>query len=533
MRAGAGYRLRPMIALSNYVAGSWNAGSGDAKPLHNPATEEILGEVRTGGIDFAAALEHARRRGGPALMAMTLGQRAAMLKALSKMLHEHRDELIEISGNNGGNTRGDAKFDLDGATGTLAYYAQVGATFGDRRHLVDGEGVQLGRTARFWGQHILTTRPGVALHINAFNFPAWGMGEKMACALLAGVPVIEKAGTPSALLAFRIAQLVVDSCIVPEGAFQFFGGSVTGMLDLLGPMDTVAFTGSAVTAALIRGNKNLVARNVRVNLEADSINSAVLGPDVEEGSDTFEQFLANVTVDMTQKAGQKCTAVRRIFVPEALAAPVAEALVERLRSTKVGAPLADGTRMGPVASADQLRDVRAGIDRLAQVADVLTGGSAAMPGAGYFVAPTLLRARDPQAQVLHELEVFGPCATLVPYSGEVTQAVDLCNRGGGGLVCSAYSDDRGFLETLVHGIAPWHGRIWVGSEKTHGQALGPGAVLPATIHGGPGRAGGGEELGGLRGLMPYLQRTAIQGDRAIIGRAFGDEPTGGTTSAGS
>ncbi len=514
-----------MIVLSNYVAGSWNAGSGEAKSLHNPATEEILGEVRPGGVDFAAALRQARERGGPALRAMTFGERAAMLKALSKKLHEHRDELIEISGSNGGNTRGDAKFDLDGATGTLAFYAQLGAAIGERRHLVDGEGVQLGRTARFWGQHILTARPGVAVHINAFNFPAWGMGEKMACALLAGVPVVEKAGTPSALLAYRIAQLVVESGIVPEGAFQFVGGSITGMLDLLGPMDTVAFTGSAVTAALIRGNKNLVARNVRVNLEADSINSAILGPDAEEGGDTLEQFLSNVTVDMTQKAGQKCTAVRRIFVPETMVGMVAEALVERLRSTKIGEPLASDTRMGPVASAAQLRDVRAGIDRLAEVADVLTGGSAPLPGAGYFVAPTLLRARDAGAPVLHELEVFGPCATIVAYSGKVDEVVDLCNRGGGGLVVSVYSDDRKFLEPLVHGIAPWHGRVWVGSEKTHGQALGPGAVLPATIHGGPGRAGGGEELGGLRGLMPYLQRTAIQGDRAIIGRAFGDETT--------
>ncbi|MCB9887197.1 MAG: 3,4-dehydroadipyl-CoA semialdehyde dehydrogenase [Planctomycetes bacterium] len=512
-----------MIALSNYVGGSWNAGSGDAKSLHNPATEEILGEVRPGGVDFAAALHHAREKGGPALRAMTFGERAAMLKALSKKLHEHRDELIEISGSNGGNTRGDAKFDLDGATGTLAWYAQLGAGYGDRRHLADGEGAQLGRTARFWGQHILTTRPGVAVHINAFNFPAWGMGEKMACALLAGVPVVEKAGTPSALLAYRIAQLVVESGIVPEGAFQFIGGSITGMLDLLGPMDTVAFTGSAVTAALIRGNKNLIARNVRINLEADSINSAILGPDAEEGGDTLEQFLGNVTVDMTQKAGQKCTAVRRIFVPEAMVGMVAEALVERLRSTKIGAPLEAETRMGPVASAAQLRDVRAGIDRLTEVAEVLTGGSAPMSGPGYFVAPTLLRAKDPAAPVLHELEVFGPCATIVPYSGKVEEVVDLCNRGGGGLVASAYSDDRKFLEPLVHGIAPWHGRVWVGSEKTHGQALGPGAVLPATIHGGPGRAGGGEELGGLRGLMPYMQRTAIQGDRAIIGRAFGDE----------
>ncbi|MBL8748308.1 MAG: 3,4-dehydroadipyl-CoA semialdehyde dehydrogenase [Planctomycetes bacterium] len=512
-----------MTSLQSYVRGQWIAGSGDPVTLHDPATEAVLGDVRPGGIDHAVALHHARTVGGPALRAMTFVQRAEMLKAIASLLHERRDELIEISGRNGGNTRGDAKFDLDGASGTLAFYAQLGASLPAGNVLPDGSGTQLGRTPRFWGQHVLVPRPGVAVHINAFNFPAWGMGEKMACALLAGVPVIEKAGTPSAMLAHRIAQIVVESGKVPEGAFQFVAGSVSGMLDHLGPMDTVAFTGSSVTGALIRGNKNLVAKNVRVNIEADSINPAILGPDVESGTDTLEQFLANVAVDMTQKAGQKCTAVRRILVPQAMVAEVEESLIERLRAVRIGNPLDGDVRMGPVASKDQLRDVRAGIDRLAAVADVRLGGSAPMQDKGYFVSPTLLRARDAGAPVIHELEVFGPCATIVPYSGEVAAAIDLCNRGGGGLVASAYSDDRSFVEALVAGIAPWHGRVWLGSEKTQGQALGPGAVLPATIHGGPGRAGGGEELGGLRGLHPYLQRTAVQGDRAVVARSFGLE----------
>lgn len=512
-----------MMQLQNYVAGAWTTGSGDEKALYNPSTEAQLGSIRPGGVDHAAALQFAREVGGVALRALTFAQRGAMLKALSKLLHEHRDELIAISGSNGGNTRGDAKFDLDGATGTLAFYAALGAELGERHHLVDGEGVQLGRTARFWGQHVLSTRPGVALHINAFNFPAWGMGEKMACALLAGVPVIEKAGTPSAMLAYRIAQLVLDSGILPAGAFQFVAGSVTGMLDLLAPMDMVAFTGSAATAALIRGNRNLVARNVRVMLEADSINSAILGPDAEEGSDTLEQFFNNVHIDMTQKAGQKCTAVRRIFVPQALLGVVSEALLERLQNTRIGDVADEAVRMGPVASAEQLADVRSGIGKLAAVSEVLTGGAAPMAERGYFVRPTLLKANDIHAGVLHELEVFGPCATILPYAGAVADLVALVNRGGGGLVASAYSDDRSFVETLVHGIAPWHGRVWLGSEKTHGQAIGPGAVLPGSIHGGPGRAGGGEELGGLRGLMPYLQRTALQGDRAVIGKSFAGE----------
>jgi oxepin-CoA hydrolase/3-oxo-5,6-dehydrosuberyl-CoA semialdehyde dehydrogenase len=337
------------------------------------------------------------------------------------------------------------------------------------------------------------------------------------------VPVVEKPGTASALLAHRIAQLVVQSGLLPEGSFQFVAGAVSGMLDLLGPLDVVAFTGSATTAAAIRGNANLVARNVRVNLEADSINAALLGPDVEAGSDTFEQFANNVVTDMTQKAGQKCTAVRRILVPESRVGEVEEALAERLRGIKVGDPLQGDVRMGPVASREQLQDVRNGMTVLLKVAKAIVGGPDQVADKGYFVAPTLLHANDAGAESLHSLEVFGPCATVIPYSGSAADAVALCNRGGGGLVASLYSDDRSFVETVVPGIAPWHGRVWLGSEKTMGQALGPGAVLPASIHGGPGRAGGGEELGGMRGLQIYLQRTALQGDRAVLGRSFGGE----------
>ncbi len=509
-----------MTSLQNYVGGRWLAGDGEPVSLFDPSTGVAIGDVRPKGVDFAAVMKHARDVGGPALRGMTFPERAAALKALSKVLHTHRDELIEISGRNGGNTRGDAKFDLDGASGTLAYYAHLGSSLPETPWLPDGDGVQLGRTARFWAQHVLTPRPGVAVHINAFNFPAWGMGEKMACALLAGVPVVTKAGTASAMLAHRIAQLTVESGALPEGAFQFLAGSVTGLLDFCGPQDTVGFTGSARTGNLIRGNAHLLANNVRVNVEADSINSAVLGPDVEVDEDTFTQFVTNVHVDMTQKAGQKCTAVRRILVPAALLDDVREALVERLEATKVGNVMDDAVRMGPVASAAQHEDVLSGIGQLQAVADTITGG-AKIEGPGYFVQPTLLQARDNHAEVLHDLEVFGPCATLLPYDGDAVTAVDLVNRAGGCLVSSVYSDDKRWVTELVGGIAPWHGRVWVGSEKTMGQALGPGACLPAAIHGGPGRAGGGEELGGMRGLMPYLQRTAVQGDRSVVGRAFG------------
>ncbi|MGE3175069.1 MAG: 3,4-dehydroadipyl-CoA semialdehyde dehydrogenase [Planctomycetota bacterium] len=515
-----------MISLQSHVCGHWVAGSGTKKTLHDPSTEAVLGHVFDGGVDLAAALTFARERGGPALRALGFQQRGERLVALAKMLHEHRDELIGISQQNGGNTRGDAKFDLDGMTGTMAFYGKLGGALPAGNLLLDGPVDQLGRTPRFSGQHVQTSRAGVAVHINAFNFPAWGMGEKMACALLAGVPVVEKPGTPSALLAYRIAQLVVESGLLPDGAFQFVAGSVAPMLDLLGPQDVVAFTGSSRTGAVIRGNANLVARNVHVNIEADSINCAVLGPDAELDGDTFGQFVANVATDMTQKAGQKCTAVRRILVPESMLGDAADAILERLRATKVGNPADENVRMGPVASADALQTVRSGMKQLLGAAEALCGGPEPIADKGYFAAPTLLRAKDSGADVLHALEVFGPCATLMPYSGAAEEAVGLANRGGGGLVASLYSDDRAFLETLVPGIAPWHGRVWIGSEKTHGQALGPGAVLPQCVHGGPGRAGGGEELGGLRGLAPYLQRTAVQGDRALLGKVCGEGPAG-------
>ena len=510
-----------MTELQSYVAGQWTNGSGDAKTLHDPATEAVLGSVNQGGVDFDAALLHARNHGAPALASLGFRGRAEILKKLATKLHECRDELIEISGRNGGNTRGDAKFDLDGMTGTLSYYASLGAQMPTGNLLVDGESVQLGRTPRFWGQHILSPRRGVALHINAFNFPGWGMGEKMACALLAGVPVIEKPGTASALLAFRIAQIVVESGFLPAGSFQFMAGSVSGLLDRLGAMDGVAFTGSAATGAIIRGNKHLIQNSVRVTIEADSINSAVLGPDVDLGGDTFAQFVTNIATDMTQKAGQKCTAVRRIFVPVELMAEAEAAILERLKATKIGNPLDNDVRMGPIASHEALTSVRAGMQHLLGAAELICGGIGKIAERGYFVAPTLLRAKDAHAEVLHTLEVFGPCATVIPYSGKAPDAVSLVNRGGGGLVASIYSDDREFLDSTVLGIAPWHGRVWLGSEKTQGQALGPGAVLPHTIHGGPGRAGGGEELGGLRGLTFYLQRTAVQGDRTLVGRSFG------------
>ncbi|MCA8957719.1 MAG: 3,4-dehydroadipyl-CoA semialdehyde dehydrogenase [Planctomycetes bacterium] len=510
-----------MITLESYVCGRWQHGSGTPRLLYNPSTEATMAASDSTGVDFAAVVAHARERGGPALRELGFARRAELLKTLSAALHGHREELIELSVQNGGNTRGDAKFDIDGAIGTLAAYAELGKELGDGNHLPDGEGVQLGRSPRFWGQHMWVTRPGITVHINAFNFPCWGMGEKLAQALLAGVPVITKPGTPTALLAWRAAQLMVETGALPEGAFQLICGETGDLLAQLGPMDSLSFTGSSGVGAKLKATPNLVQRNVRVNIEADSLNAAILGPDVGEGDEAFAQFLGNVVTDITQKAGQKCTAVRRVLVPEESLNRVVDELVARLRAIKVGDPADDNNRMGPVASESQLRDVRAGIAALAAHCSVSCGGVESIAERGYFVAPTLLVAADPHAAVVHGDEVFGPVATVVPYSGNAPHAIELANRGGGCLVTSVYSNETRWTEQVVLGIAPWHGRVWIGSDKTAGQAFPPGGVLPLTVHGGPGRAGGGEELGGRRGLQFYMQRTAVQGFQGMVSRSFG------------
>jgi oxepin-CoA hydrolase/3-oxo-5,6-dehydrosuberyl-CoA semialdehyde dehydrogenase len=515
-----------METLQSYVAGAWVAGSGKKSILVNPTTEEPLAETSTEGVDFAKAVAFARNEGGPALRALTFAERGELLRAFSRAIHAHRDELIEIGIKNAGNTRGDAKFDIDGASGTLAYYADLGKELGSERFLLDGEGVQLGRSPRFFGQHVSVPRHGVAVHVNAFNFPAWGLAEKAACALLAGMPVISKPATSTAMLAYRIMQIVVEQKILPPGALSFVAGSPGDLLTHLGGQDVLAFTGSSDTGATLRSMPNIIKGSVRVNVEADSLNGAVLGPDVAVGSDTYNMFLKDVVRDMTQKAGQKCTAIRRVFAPRALLDQVRDDLVERLKDAKVGDPAAEGVTVGPLATAQQLRDVRAGLEMLAAEGKVAIGGlgpfdKVGVGDKGYFVPPTLfVNDRPETAKKVHEHEVFGPAATLLPYDGNAQVIADV-QKGQGGLVCSVYSDDRAFVGEVMFGIAPFHGRLVLGSEKIADQTPGPGTVLPQSIHGGPGRAGGGEELGGLRGLAFYSQRVAIQGARPVLDALLG------------
>jgi oxepin-CoA hydrolase/3-oxo-5,6-dehydrosuberyl-CoA semialdehyde dehydrogenase len=516
-----------MLTLKSYLLGDWIAPAGPTTPLVNPATEEPIGEVGTPRVDFARVLAYARDTGGPALRARTFAERGEMLRAISRLIHARRDDLIELAILNGGNTRGDAKFDIDGASGTLAAYADVAAALGAERILVEGEGLALGRSARFHGLHVWTPRQGAAVHINAFNFPAWGFAEKAAVALLAGVPVVTKPASATALLAHRILELVVAAKVLPDGALQLIAGGTGDLLAHLGPQDTLAFTGSGETAAALRVLPSLARHAVRMNVEADSLNAAVLGPDCGRGTPAYDLFLAHVVKEMTQKTGQKCTATRRILVPLDREADVREDLADRLSRIKVGNPALEEVTMGPLSSAAALAGVRAGLARLLAEGESVFGGSGdvtpigAPAGKGFFLGPVLLRATDSaRAHAVHDHEVFGPVATLLPYDGTAAAAVALVARGGGGLVCSAYSDEREFLRDVAIGLAPHHGRLLLVTNKLADQALQPGIVLPSLVHGGPGRAGGGEELGGPRGLAFYMQRTALQGDRAFLQSAI-------------
>jgi len=523
-----------MIELESYLQGRWVRGSGRAATtatLVNPATEEPIATSNTEGLDFAGALEYARRVGGPALRAMTFGARAEMLRSLSRSIHSHRDELIGLAIANGGNTRQDAKFDIDGASLTLAAYADVAAELAKEAPsgavLVDGAGLPLGRSPRLVGTHLFVPREGVAVHINAFNFPAWGLAEKAAVALCAGMPVVSKPASSTAVVAHRIVRMFVEENLLPEGALSFVAGSPGDLLSHLRGQDVLAFTGAGTTGAKLRAESPVREHSVRVNVEADSLNAAVLGPDVEDDSDVMNLFLTDVVRDVTQKTGQKCTAIRRVYVPASKVATVLERLRERLAAIKVGDPSREDVGMGPVATAQQLADVRAGVAKLAA-----HGNS---EGKGFFIRPVLLHVEHPDPHdAVHTHEVFGPVVTVMPYSeggagdgpgdgadGGVddrgaAHAVRLVAAGGGGLVSSVYSDDKGFVRSVVLGIAPYHGRVTIGSSKIAGQAIPPGTVLAQLVHGGPGRAGSGEELGGRRGLAFYMQRVALQGDRALL-----------------
>ena len=521
-----------MRVLESYLNGAWRSADGARTPLVNPATEEVLAEVAP-ARGLGEALQHARDVGGPALRAMSFRQRGALLQAVAKLLHAHREELLDLSVVSGGNTRGDAKFDVDGGLGVLAAYAELAETLPETSWLVDGEAAVVVRTSKVRVQHLLQPRHGVAVHINAFNFPAWGMLGKAAVAWLAGMPVLTKPATSTSAVAHRIAEILVGADVLPAGALQLLMGPAGDLLNHLGTQDVVAFTGSADTGAKIRGHKTVLTHGVRVNVEADSLNAVVLGPDVQEGSELWDLVLRDCVTELTQKAGQKCTATRRILVAADTLPALREALADRLGEVagRTGNPAAKVVKMGPLSTAQQLADARAGLSTLAERARIVRGdpqraGFVEAPaGKGFFLEPILLEA-DPAAAIdraasFHRVEVFGPVATLLPYDGQLAQAAAIVRLGGGSLVSTVYSDDREFVARAVAEIGPQLGRLVLADEKGAGGSFSPGCVFPQGLHGGPGRAGGGAELGGKSGLELYMQRTAIQGGASQLARLFG------------
>ncbi len=510
-----------MDTLRSYLCGAWHEADRDFVELVNPATEEPVARASTHGIDFGAVVDFARTKGGPALREMTFAERGQLLRALSKALRERRDELLELSRINNGTTASDGAFDIDGATGALAYYAALSKELGDRRLIAEDEIRAIGKGDGVCTRHVLVPRHGVAVHINAFNFPAWGFAEKAACALLAGMPVITKPATSTALVTARCIEILVESKILPEGALQFVAGSTGDLLDRLAPQDVVAFTGSADTARSLRTRPRLQQVNARFNVEADSLNAAVLAPGADDA--TFALFVREVAREITQKAGQKCTAVRRILVPANDADRVQDALADRLGRTVTGDPADESVRMGPVATRAQLDAVLEGIAALAREARIVVGsgrradGAGVPAGRGFFVQPTLLRTDDPDAATaVHEREVFGPVATLMAYDGTSKRASELVARGGGMLVHSVYAHDpewtAGFL---AHGGAH-AGRLYIGSSESAPESMGSGIAWPHSQHGGPGHAGDGAELGGIIGLRLYMQRVALQRARVVL-----------------
>jgi oxepin-CoA hydrolase/3-oxo-5,6-dehydrosuberyl-CoA semialdehyde dehydrogenase len=526
-----------MYRPASYAIGKWIEPGPDARAVHGPVTGAKIAEAGGAPLDFGAMLDWARRTGGPALRAMTFHERAKMLKALAGYISERKEELYAINPATGA-TRRDGAVDIDGGIGTMMVIASKGRRDMPDGHVyVDGESEALSRGGSFVGQHICVPLQGAAVHINAFNFPVWGMLEKLAPTLLAGMPAIVKPATQTCYLTEACFRMIVESGLLPEGAVQLVIGGTGDLLDRLGAQDAVAFTGSADTALHLRANPNLMRNSVRFHSEQDSLNATILGPDVAPGSPAFDAFVAEAAREITVKAGQKCTAIRRIIVPEARMAEVAEALADRLGSVTIGDPARDDVRMGALASAAQKADVLEKLEALGAETTRITGDPEAVDllGAGpdgAFLAPTLLRCDDPDgARAVHELEAFGPVSTLMPYR-DLDHASTLANRGGGSLVASLVTDDPAVARAVALGSAAWHGRLYITGASSAKEATGHGAPLPHMVHGGPGRAGGGEELGGVRGVLHYMQRTAIQGSPDVIAAITGQWLPGASESTG-
>ncbi len=515
-----------MALLRSYVNGDWKTPDHEGRPVFDAVTGDEVARISSAGVDMAAALEYGRSAGGAALRELTFHQRAALLKSLGSYLREHRDELYALSARTGA-TLGDSKFDVDGGIGVLlGYVSKARRELPNDTVYLDGGLEPLGKSGQFAGQHIMTSLRGVAVQVNAFNFPVWGPLEKLAPAFIAGVPSLIKPASQTAYLTERLVELIVASGLLPAGSVQLVCGSVGDLLDHLTDQDLVSFTGSAATARQLRAHPVVVGRSVRFNAEADSLNCSILGLDAGPGSAEFDLYVKQLVTEMTVKAGQKCTAIRRAFVPAELADAVTEAVTERLATVVVGNPADSSVRMGALASLEQREEVRRSVKGLLAAGRLVFGdpehvevvGADAQHGA--FISPLLLRCDDAYRAQPHEIEAFGPVATIMGYAS-TDDVITLVARGLGSLVGSVVTGDAQFARDVVLGIAPWHGRLLVLDADDAAESTGHGSPLPALVHGGPGRAGGGEEMGGIRGVQHYMQRTAVQASPRVLSAVTG------------
>ncbi len=510
-----------MQTLKNYAQGQWIEGTGKSATLFHAVTGEAIAETSSGGLDFKAMAEYARQVGGPKLRALTFHQRAALLKALAKHLLERKDAFYALSAATGA-TKADSWVDIEGGIGTLFAYSSRGRReFPNETFHVEGPQEVLSKGGTFAGRHICVPLEGVAIHINAFNFPCWGMLEKLAPALLAGVPCIVKPATATSYLTELMFREMIASRILPEGSIQLICGSAGDLLSHVTEQDAVAFTGSAATGQMLKESKAVVAHSVRFNMEADSLNCSILAPDAVPGTEEFDLFIKEVVREMTTKAGQRCTAIRRTIVPAGLEEDVVKALTKRLATTTIGDPSVEGVRMGPLASRGQVRDVGAAAARIKEAGEVVFGGGDfAVVGAdrdkGAFFGPMLVVCDQPLGRSEpHDIEAFGPVNTVMPYR-TLDEAVELARRGRGSLCGSLFTADAATARRVVLGVAPYHGRLMVLDRSSAKESTGHGSPLPNLVHGGPGRAGGGEEMGGARGVLHYMQRTAVQGSPSML-----------------
>lgn len=512
--------------LESYLEGRWAAGEGAQVEMRDAATGEVVATSSSAGLDLGAALDHGRRVGGPALRRMTFHERAVAVREMAADLMAHREDFAALSFATGATTT-DRQFDLEGGIATARVLSSTARQTLPNAHVVhDGAPEVMSRDGSFVGQHVFTPRHGVMVQINAFNFPVWGLLEKLAPALIAGLPAVVKPAPQTAYLTEAVVRRIIASGHLPEGALQLVVGEPGDLLDHVTAQDVVAFTGSAATARSLRVHPAVLAQGTTFVAEQDSLNCAILGPDAGPGSPEFDLFLAEVVAEITAKAGQRCTAIRRVLVPAAHADAVTQGLQELLADVVVGDPRSEGTTVGPVVDLAQREAVRRSVAALRAHAELVVGDPAvvAVAGAdteaGAFLAPMVLRATDPWAPAIHTVEAFGPVTTIVPF-GDLQEAIALANAGEGSLVGSLFTNDRSVAAQVVAGAAAHHGRLHMVSRDVARSQTGHGSPMPNMVHGGPGRAGGGEELGGLRGILHLMQRTALQGPPALISAATG------------